>query len=89
MCLFRPTEPYSVLWHLSWLLYPFVELKTGAAIASLVLLSVQVPLEAFAGAPWEVGYEPPAATAASPVIFRLVMTSSTTPYSTASSAVRM
>jgi hypothetical protein len=74
-----------VHWHLSWLVYLFVELKIGAAIAPLVLLSVRAPPEASAGEPREVGYEPPAATAASPgVIFRLVMTSSTTPYSTAS-----
>jgi hypothetical protein len=30
--------------HLSWLVYPFDKLKTGAAIASLVLFSVRAPL---------------------------------------------
>jgi hypothetical protein len=39
-----------VHWHLGWLVYLFVELKTGAAIASLVLLFVRAPLEASAGA---------------------------------------
>jgi hypothetical protein len=34
--------------------YLFVELKNGAAIASLVLLSVRAPLEASAGASREV-----------------------------------
>ena len=38
-----------VHWHLSWLVYLFVELKTGAAIASLVLLFVRAPLEGFRG----------------------------------------
>jgi len=32
-----------VHWHLSWLVYLFVELKIGAAIASLVLLIVRGP----------------------------------------------